>query len=93
MAILIQSTQVRQIVEALRSDDRELQKAWADMLEKNQAEQTAHQSDWEGSVLAAVENYVACSNGDIEVDDEPALNVSNDGVWVNAWLWVQTDDY
>ena len=29
---------------------------------------------------------------DLEIDDEPILTVSEDGVWVGSWVWVNTPD-
>ena len=29
------------------------------------------------------------ASDDIEIDDVPLVSPAEDGVWVNAWLWVQ----
>ena len=29
-------------------------------------------------------------NEEIEIDDEPDLSIADGGVWVSAWVWVQT---
>lgn len=32
------------------------------------------------------------STDDIEIDDRPILSIADEGVWVNAWLWVPSID-
>ena len=29
---------------------------------------------------------------EIEIDDQPVLSVADGGVWVSAWVWVETPD-
>ena len=45
-----------------------------------------------GAIAEAREMYVD-STCDIEIDDQPLVcEPGEDGVWVNAWLWVPADD-
>jgi hypothetical protein len=37
---------------------------------------------------AAKAQYAVSSNDDIEVDDDAAVSVADDGAWVQAWVWV-----
>lgn len=29
---------------------------------------------------------------DVEIDDQPVLSVADGGVWVSAWVWVETPE-
>lgn len=44
----------------------------------------------EGTIQCARSNYADPSDDDIEIDDDPLLSVAEDGVWVQAWVWVRT---
>lgn len=46
----------------------------------------------EPSIAFARDHYVAPSDDTIEIDPEPLTSASHEGVWVNAWLWVDHDD-
>lgn len=48
--------------------------------------------DHECTTDAARSNYADPSDNDIEVDDEPTLNIADDGVWVSAWVWVPIEN-
>ena len=41
------------------------------------------------AVKAARKMY---EDDDISIDDDPIVAVTDDGVWVSAWLWVSADD-
>lgn len=46
--------------------------------------------DW--AVRQAADNYV--EDGNVEIDGNPPLSIGDDGVWVQAWLFVPyPDDY
>jgi formylglycine-generating enzyme required for sulfatase activity len=36
----------------------------------------------------ARDEFVAGSSDDIEIDDQPLVDIEDEGVWVNAWVWV-----
>jgi hypothetical protein len=36
--------------------------------------------------------YARTSYDELEIDDEPILSVADDGVWVNAWVWINTEE-
>lgn len=35
---------------------------------------------------------VARAHGDIEIDDNPPVSVTDDGFFVQAWIWVRRED-
>ena len=37
------------------------------------------------AIALAREDY---ANNEVEIDDDPVLSVSDEGVWVSAWVWV-----
>lgn len=43
-------------------------------------------------ISAAREQYADPSNNDIEIDDKPRLSKSEDGVWVQAWVWIYLNE-
>lgn len=43
-------------------------------------------------IQRARDEYTTDSNCDIEIDDTPALSIAEEGVWVQAWVWVDTQD-
>lgn len=40
------------------------------------------------AIAIARHTYASNSADDIEIDDEPAVSVADDGIWINAWVWV-----
>lgn len=40
-----------------------------------------------GAIEAARSEY---ANDDLEIDDQPILSIGDEGIWVNAWVWVPT---
>lgn len=46
----------------------------------------------EAVIQLARQNYAEPSNDDIEIDDKPTLAMSDDGTWVQAWVWVSDED-
>lgn len=42
------------------------------------------------TIERARELYCYGSDDDIEIDDEPLLSASENGVWVSAWVYVRT---
>lgn len=32
------------------------------------------------------------ANNDLEIDDNPILSIADKGVWVSAWVWVESSD-
>ena len=45
------------------------------------------------AVARAREMYCLGSNDDIEIDDKPKVSVADHGTWVQAWVWVQDEEY
>jgi hypothetical protein len=43
------------------------------------------------AIERARERYAAPSDDDIEIDDSPAAERADGGVWVQAWVWVPDD--
>ena len=39
----------------------------------------------------ARKRYANPSGDDIEVDDTPAFSAGDEGIWVQAWVWVPFD--
>ena len=46
-------------------------------------------SDHEGTIAAARANY---ASEDCQIHTQPLLDVTDDGVWVEAWVWVPTKE-
>ena len=40
----------------------------------------------------AKEEYAHGSSDNVEVDEEAAMSVGDDGTWVMAWVWLATDE-
>jgi hypothetical protein len=36
----------------------------------------------------ARDEYLGSADGDIEIDEAPLIAPADEGVWVNAWVWV-----
>lgn len=62
-------------------------RALGEHLAEIQADRNQHQS----SIAFAREHYALPSDDDIEIDDAPLTSASHEGVWINAWLWVDHD--
>lgn len=62
-------------------------RALGEHLAEIQADRDHHQS----SIVFAREHYALPSADDIEIDDAPLTSASHEGVWINAWLWVDHD--
>ena len=52
-------------------------------------EQNDLRSDHEGTIGAAQSNY---SNEDCQIHDQPMIDSAEGGVWVEAWVWVPTEE-
>lgn len=51
-------------------------------------------SEEEASAIEmARKKYLSLASDDIEIDDRPATSEADDGVWINAWLWVLHEEY
>jgi hypothetical protein len=44
------------------------------------------------AIARARELYADGSNDDIEIDEHPDVEITQDGTWVQAWVWVPHDD-
>lgn len=42
-----------------------------------------------GAIQAARDIY---QNDDLEIDDDARLSVADNGVWVQAWIWVSNEE-
>lgn len=40
---------------------------------------------------AAIQNYVAMSDGDIDMDQDAVVSQSDEGAYVAAWIWVSNE--
>ena len=64
----------------------------ADLLSyaRNEPEQVKWRSEFEGHIQSARDNF---ADDDLEIDDTPLISPGVDGsvVWVNAWVWVASD--
>lgn len=36
--------------------------------------------------------YCLCSDDNIEIDDNAAVSEGEEGVWVQAWVWLQHEE-
>ena len=43
---------------------------------------------WGEYIKKARAVYANPSDSDIEIDDQPLISDTDDGVWVSAWVWV-----
>jgi hypothetical protein len=43
-------------------------------------------------IAQARQQYDKQSNNDIEVDEEPAVSVAEEGAWIAAWVWVSREE-
>ena len=58
----------------------------------NQCNQAIEErSTYAAQIERAVDDYAMSSSNDIEIDDDPVLSISDEGVWVSAWVWVPLD--
>jgi hypothetical protein len=39
----------------------------------------------------ARDEYAYCSDNNIEIDDDAGFSVAEDGVWVQAWVWLHNE--
>ena len=62
----------------------------ADRLEKERKEQRQDLIDYADVIEQARDKYALPSDDDLEIDDEPVLSKGDDGIWVNAWVWIRT---
>jgi hypothetical protein len=53
--------------------------------------QGEHREHFATQIDQARDKYTMSSDEDVEIDDEPALSVADDGVWVAAWVWISLD--
>lgn len=43
-------------------------------------------------IKAAIERWGTGSNGDLEIDGDPRVSASENGAWVQAWVWVSNTE-
>jgi hypothetical protein len=39
-------------------------------------------------IAQAKQQYDKPSNNDIEIDEDPAVSIAEEGAWIAAWVWV-----
>ena len=78
----------RQLVDAISQGSPNAGSALSD-LELYLRDQDIARSDHEGTIAAAKANY---ADEDCQVHNQPLLDVTDDGVWVEAWMWVSTKE-
>lgn len=55
-------------------------------------EEIDNRETFAAEIQRARDDYTMDSSCDVEIDDEPVLSVSDEGVWVSAWVWVPRTD-
>ncbi len=78
----------RQLVDAISQGSPNAGSALSD-LELYLRDQDIARSDHEGTIAAAKANY---AGEDCQIHAQPLLDVTDDGVWVEAWVWVPTKE-
>lgn len=78
----------RQLVGAINQGSPNAGSALSD-LKLYLRDQDIARSDHEGTIAAAKANY---ADEDCQVYAQPLLDVTDDGVWVEAWVWVPTKE-
>lgn len=43
-------------------------------------------------VAQAKQQYDKQSDNDIEIDEDPAVSIAEEGAWVAAWVWVSREE-
>lgn len=88
MSYIMSRTEHRALVERLTAGDAA---GALELVTTKLAEQDRLRAAYEGSITCA-ESSCCHSNDEIQIDGEPCLSEVEDlGVWVAAWVWVQTD--
>lgn len=74
------------------ADEYELIKAMPGLerIAKRYEEAKEELSSYAAEIEQARDEYALPSDDDLEIDDEPALSIADNGVWVSAWVWVRT---
>lgn len=78
----------RQLVDAISQSSPNAGSALSD-LKLYLRDQDIARSDHEGTIAAAKANY---ADDDCQVHNQPLLDITDDGVWVEAWVWVPTKE-
>ena len=78
----------RQLVDAISQGSPNAGSALSD-LKLYLRDQDIARSDHEGTIAAAKANY---ADEDCQIHAQPLLDVTDDGVWVEAWVWVPTKE-
>lgn len=72
------------LVRAVLSNDPR-SRSMAESLSKSLEEMKTNIDTNHEYIKAARDHY---ASDDLEIDDQPILSVAEEGVWVNAWVWV-----
>jgi hypothetical protein len=87
---MISHNALEQLVDAARSvlagEPDAMDELREAMSELDETESEAE--DQADAVEAARDRYVGDAEEGIEIDDLPLVEIEDEGVWVNAWLWV-----
>lgn len=78
----------RQLVAAISEGSPNAGSALSD-LKLYLQDQDIARSDHEGTIAAAKANY---AGEDCQVHNQPLLDITDDGVWVETWVWVSTKE-
>ena len=78
----------RQLVDAISEGSPNAGSALTD-LKLYLRDQDIARGDHEGTIAAAEANY---ADDDCQIHAQPLLDVTDDGVWVEAWVWVPTKE-
>jgi len=87
--VLISYVPVSDLIEAARSfhvrpDDSKARESLSRAL-NGVAQAERERDSYRDAIAEARECY---ADDDCEIDDEPVVSIGDDGVWVNAWVWV-----
>ena len=77
-----------QLVDAISQGSPDAGSALSD-LKLYLRDQDIARSDHEGTIAAARANY---AGEDCQVHNQPLRDITDDGVWVEAWVWVPTKE-
>ena len=78
----------RQLVDAISEGSPNAGSALSD-LKLYLRDQDIARSDHEGTIAAAKANY---ADEGCQVYDQPLLDIADDGIWVETWVWVSTKE-
>lgn len=86
--MLLIETLTRRLVEQLRQESTSLEVTiLRDRLDVELTQLHKDRAVYNAEVLRARR----LTTDELEIDDDPLLSIADEGVWVSAWMWIETE--